>query len=85
MPVISTELWSFINREISACLFLQAKSQLKAIYKDNTDTIIGNMDSQLFLSGTEPTTLKDISQFLGKEAIDMYNTAKAGATILPIP
>ncbi len=49
------------SREISACLFLQAKSQLKAIYKDNTDTIIGNMDSQLFLGGTEPTTLKDLS------------------------
>ena len=52
------------SREISACLFLQAKSQLKAIYKDNTDTIIGNMDSQLFLGGTEPTKLKDLSQFL---------------------
>ncbi|WP_458457901.1 VirD4-like conjugal transfer protein, CD1115 family [Pseudobutyrivibrio sp.] len=65
------------SREISACLFLQAKSQLKAIYKDNTDTIIGNMDSQLFLGGTEPTTLKDLSQFLGKETIDMYNTCES--------
>ena len=65
------------SREISACLFLQAKSQLKAIYKDNTDTIIGNMDSQLFLGGTEPTTLKDLSQFLGKETIDMYNTGES--------
>ena len=65
------------SREISACLFLQAKSQLKAIYKDNTDTIIGNMDSQLFLGGTEPTTLKVLSQFLGKETIDMYNTGES--------
>ncbi|SOB96497.1 VirD4-like conjugal transfer protein, CD1115 family [Pseudobutyrivibrio ruminis] len=65
------------SREISACLFLQTKSQLKAIYKDNTDTIIGNMDSQLFLGGTEPTTLKDLSQFLGKETIDMYNTGES--------
>lgn len=65
------------SREISACLFLQVKSQLKAIYKDNTDTIIGNMDSQLFLGGTEPTTLKDLSQFLGKETIDMYNTGES--------
>jgi len=65
------------SREISTCLFLQAKSQLKAIYKDNTDTIIGNMDSQLFLGGTEPTTLKDLSQFLGKETIDMYNTGES--------
>ncbi len=65
------------SREISACLFLQAKSQPKAIYKDNTDTIIGNMDSQLFLGGTEPTTLNDLSQFLGKETIDMYNTGES--------
>ncbi len=64
------------SREISACLFLQAKSQLKAIYKDNADTIIGNMDSQLFLGGTEPTTLKDLSQALGKETIDMYSTGE---------
>ena len=58
-------------------MFLQAKSHLKAIYKDNTDIIIGNMDSQLFLGGTEPTSLKDLSQLLGKEAIDMYNTGKS--------
>ena len=64
------------SREISACLFLQAKSQLKAIYKENADTIIGNMDSQLFLGGTEPTTLKDLSQALGKETIDMYSTGE---------
>lgn len=63
--------------EISVCLFLQAKSQLKAIYKDNTDTIIGNIDSQLSLGGTEPTTLKDLSQFLGKETIDMYNIGES--------
>ncbi len=61
----------------TACLFLQAKSQLKAIYKDNRDTTIENMDSQLFLGGTEPTTLKDLSQFLGKETIDMYNTCES--------
>ena len=65
------------SREISACLFLQAKSQLKAIYKDHCDTIIGNMDSQLFLGGTEQTTLKDLSQMLGKETIDMYNTGES--------
>lgn len=65
------------SREISACLFLQAKSQLKAIYKDHCDTIIGNMDSQLFLGGSEPTTLKDLSQALGKETIDMYNTGES--------
>lgn len=65
------------SREISACLFLQAKSQLKAIYKDNADTIIGNMDSQIFLGGTEPTTLKDLSQALGKETIDMYSTGES--------
>jgi len=56
---------------------LQAKSQLKAIYKDNADTIIGNMDSQLFLGGTEPGTLKDLNQMLGKETIDMYNTGES--------
>ena len=65
------------SREISACLFLQAKSQLKALYKDHCDTIIGNMDSQLFLGGTEQTTLKDLSQMLGKETIDMYNTGES--------
>ena len=64
------------SREISACLVLQAKSQLKAIYKDNADTIIGNMDSQIFLGGSEPGTLKDLSEALGKETIDMYNTGE---------
>lgn len=65
------------SREISACLFLQAQSQLKAIYKDNADTIIGNMDSRIFLGGTEPTTLKELNQSLGKETIDMYNTGES--------
>ena len=63
------------SREISACLVLQAKSQLKAIYKDNADTIIGNMDSQIFLGGSEPGTLKDLSEILGKETIDSFNTS----------
>ena len=63
------------SREISACLVLQAKSQLKAIYKDNADTIIGNMDSQIFLGGSEPTTLKELSEALGKETIDGFNTS----------
>ena len=63
------------SREISACLVLQARSQLKAIYKDNADTIIGNMDSQIFLGGSEPTTLKELSEALGKETIDTFNTS----------
>ena len=63
------------SREISACLVLQARSQLKAIYKDNADTIIGNMDSQIFLGGSEPGTLKDLSEILGKETIDSFNTS----------
>ena len=63
------------SREISACLVLQTRSQLKAIYKDNADTIIGNMDSQVFLGGSEPTTLKELSEALGKETIDTYNTS----------
>ena len=62
------------SREISACLVLQAQSQLKAIYKDNADTIIGNMDTRIFLGGSEPTTLKELSAALGKETIDMFNT-----------
>lgn len=65
------------SREISACLVLQAKSQLKAIYKDNADTIIGNMDSQVFLGGSEETTLKSLNASLGKETIDMYNTGQS--------
>lgn len=63
------------SREISACPVLQARSQLKAIYKDNADTIIGNMDSQIFLGGSEPGTLKDLSEMLGKETIDAFNTS----------
>ena len=63
------------SREISACLVLQAQSQLKAIYKDNADTIIGNMDSRIFLGGSEPTTLKELNAALGKETIDTYNTS----------
>ena len=65
------------SREISACLVLQTKSQLKAIYKDNADTIVGNMDSQIFLGGSEKTTLKDLTEVLGKETIDMYNTGES--------
>ena len=63
------------SREISACLVLQARSQLKAIYKDNADTIVGNMDSQIFLGGSEPTTLNELSETLGKETIDSFNTS----------
>ena len=63
------------SREVSACLVLQARSQLKAIYKDNADTIIGNMDSQIFLGGSEPTTLKELNAALGKETIDTFNTS----------
>ena len=65
------------SREISACLVLQAQSQLKALYKDNADTIIGNMDSRLFLGGAEPTTLKELNQSLGKETIDTFNTGES--------
>ena len=65
------------SREISACLVLQAQSQLKAIYKDNAGTIIGNMDARLFLGGSEPTTLKELSAALGKETIDMFNTGES--------
>ena len=64
------------SREISACIILQAQSQLKAIYKDNADTIVGNCDTTLFLGGKEKTTLKEISEVLGKETIDLYNTSE---------
>lgn len=77
MPNLEKLVATIRSREISDCLFLQAKSQLKALYKDNCDTIIGNMDSQLFLGGTEQTTLKDLCQMLGKETIDMYNTGES--------
>lgn len=65
------------SREISACLVLQAQSQLKALYRDNADTIIGNMDARLFLGGSEPTTLKELSAALGKETIDTFNTGES--------
>ena len=73
------------SREISACLVLQAQSQLKAIYKDNADTIIGNMDTSIFLGGKEPTTLKELAAVLGKETIDTYNTGESrGRRNLPL-
>ena len=65
------------SREISICLILQAYSQLKALYKDNAETIIGNMDTRIFLGGSETTTLKDLNQSLGKETIDTYNTGES--------
>ena len=65
------------SREISCCLVLQAQSQLKALYKDNADTIIGNMDCSIFLGGKEPTTLKELAASLGKETIDTYNTGES--------
>ena len=77
IPNLEKLVTTIRRREISACLFLQAKYQLKAIYKDHCDTIIGNMDSQLFLDGSEPSTLKDLSQALGMETIDMYNTEES--------
>ena len=75
IPNLEKMVATIRSREISACLVLQAKSQLKAIYKDNADTIVGNMDSQIFLGGSEPTTLKDLSEMLGKETIDAFNTS----------
>ena len=75
IPNLEKLVASIRSREISACLVLQARSQLKAIYKDNADTIVGNMDSQIFLGGSEPTTLKDLSEMLGKETIDAFNTS----------
>ena len=65
------------SREISCCLVLQAQSQLKALYKDNADTIIGNMDCSIFLGGKEPTTLKELATTLGKETIDTFNTGES--------
>ncbi len=76
IPNLEKLIATIRSREISACLVLQAKSQLKAIYKDNADTIIGNCDSQIFLGGSEPTTLKDLNQALGKETIDTFNTGE---------
>ena len=75
IPNLEKLMATIRSREISACLVLQARSQLKAIYKDNADTIVGNMDSQIFLGGSEPTTLKDLSEMLGKETIDAFNTS----------
>ena len=75
IPKLEKLVATIRSREISACLVLQAQSQLKAIYKDNADTIVGNMDSQIFLGGSEPTTLKELSEALGKETIDSYNNS----------
>ena len=80
IPNLEKLMATIRSREISAALVLQAKSQLKAIYKDNADTIIGNCDSQIFLGGSEQTTLKDLNSTLGKETIDMYNTGETRGT-----
>ena len=77
IPKLEKLVATIRSREISACLVLQAQSQLKAIYKDNADTIIGNMDCSIFLGGREPTTLKELSAALGKETIDTYNTGES--------
>ena len=77
IPRLEKLMATIRSREISACLVLQAQSQLKALYKDNADTIIGNMDSRIFLGGSEPTTLKELSQALGKETIDTFNTGES--------
>ena len=76
IPQLEKLVATIRSREISACLVLQTRSQLKAIYKDNADTIVGNMDSQIFLGGSEPTTLKELSEALGKETIDSFNTSE---------
>ncbi|MDD3416945.1 MAG: TraM recognition domain-containing protein, partial [Lachnospiraceae bacterium] len=80
IPNLEKLMATIRSREISAVIVLQAKSQLKAIYKDNADTIIGNCDSQIFLGGSEQTTLKDLNATLGKETIDMYNTGESRGT-----
>lgn len=77
IPNLEKLMATIRSREISACLVLQAQSQLKALYKDNAYTIIGNCDSSIFLGGKEPTTLKELSQSLGKETIDTYNTGES--------
>ena len=77
IPKLEKLIATIRSREISDCLVLQAQSQLKSIYKDNADTIIGNCDSRLFLGGSEPTTLKELSTALGKETIDTYNTGES--------
>lgn len=75
IPKLEKLMATIRSREISACLVLQAQSQLKALHKDNADTIIGNCDSMIFLGGKEKTTIKDLSETLGKETIDMFNTS----------
>ncbi|WP_029232936.1 VirD4-like conjugal transfer protein, CD1115 family [Butyrivibrio sp. VCB2006] len=80
IPNLERLMATIRSREISACLVLQAKSQLKAIYKDNAETIIANCDSQIFLGGAEQSTLKDLNQMLGKETIDTYNTGESRGT-----
>ena len=75
IPNLEKLIATIRSREISACLVLQARSQLKSIYKDNADTIIGNCDSQIFLGGSESTTLKELTEALGKETIDIFNTS----------
>ena len=77
IPNLEKLMATIRSREISACLVLQAQSQLKALYKDNADTIIGNCDSSIFLGGKEPTTLKELNQSLGKETIDTFNTGES--------
>ena len=77
IPKLEKLMATIRSREISACLVLQAQSQLKALYKDNAETIIGNCDCSIFLGGKEPTTLKELSQALGKETIDTYNTGES--------
>ena len=77
IPKLEKLVATIRSREVSACLVLQAQSQLKAIYKDNADTIIGNMDARIFLGGSEPTTLKELAAALGKETIDTYNTGES--------
>ena len=77
IPKLEKLMATIRSREISACLVLQAKSQLKAIYKDNADTIEGNCDTTIFLGGKEPTTLKELSAALGKETVDTYNTGES--------
>jgi len=77
IPKLEKLMATIRSREISACLILQAQSQLKALYKDNADTIIGNCDASIFLGGKEPTTLKELSTSLGKETIYSYNTGES--------
>ena len=77
IPNLEKLMATIRSREISACLVLQAQSQLKALYKDSADTIIGNCDASLFLGGREPTTLKELNQALGRETIDTFNTGES--------